>query len=89
VTSGFAALEPWDTPAMRAAEPVGELDQRFSSEGATPTEWAEEWHFDVRDGAFSQSPGNVALVFEVAARKVFGFRKGDEFSQMRWRFLPD
>jgi nitroimidazol reductase NimA-like FMN-containing flavoprotein (pyridoxamine 5'-phosphate oxidase superfamily) len=172
---------------MRAAEPVGELDQRFSSEGAAPTEWAEarerlesaeifwittvrgdgrpqvtpliavlmdgslhfctgpdeqkarnlernshcalttgcndidegldvvvegdavrvndettlqrlaelyeskygpEWHFDVRDGVFSQPAATgVALVFEVAARKVFGFRKGDEYSQTRWR-LP-
>lgn len=174
---------------MRAAEPVGELDPRFSSDGAAPTEWAEarqrleraeifwittvrsdgrpqvtpliavlmdgslhfctgpgeqkaknlegnrscalttgcndidegldvvvegdavrvtdekmlqrlaqlyeskygaEWHFDVRDGAFSHSAGTgVALVFEVAARKVFGFRKGDEFSQTRWRFPAD
>jgi nitroimidazol reductase NimA-like FMN-containing flavoprotein (pyridoxamine 5'-phosphate oxidase superfamily) len=171
---------------MRAAEPVGELDARFSSEGAAPTEWTEaygrledaeifwistvrgdgrphvtpliavlvdgslffctgpdeqkarnlegnrhcilttgcndidegldvvvegdavrvtdeaalqrvaelyeskygpEWHFDVRDGAFSHSAGTgIALVFEVAPRKAFGFRRGDQFSQTRWRF---
>jgi len=171
---------------MRAAEPTGELDARFSSEGTAPTEWSEaherletaeifwistvrrdgrphvtpliavlldgslyfctgpdeqkarnlernrhcilttgcndidegldvvvegdavrlteetalhrvaelyeskygpEWHFDVKDGAFAHSAG-TALVFEVAPRKAFGFRKGDEFSQTRWRF-PD
>jgi hypothetical protein len=28
----------------------------------------------------------VAFVFEVAPKKAFGFREGDEFSQTRWRF---
>jgi nitroimidazol reductase NimA-like FMN-containing flavoprotein (pyridoxamine 5'-phosphate oxidase superfamily) len=49
--------------------------------------YGEDWRFDVRDGAFAHSSGEgVALVFEVAPRKAFGFRKGDEFSQTRWRF---
>jgi len=51
------------------------------------SKYGQEWHFDVRDGAFAHSAG-TALVFEVAPRTVFGFRKGDEFSQTRWRF-PD
>jgi nitroimidazol reductase NimA-like FMN-containing flavoprotein (pyridoxamine 5'-phosphate oxidase superfamily) len=49
--------------------------------------YGEDWRFDVRDGAFVHRDGEgVALVFAVAPRKAFGFRKGDEFSQTRWRF---
>jgi hypothetical protein len=51
------------------------------------SKYGPEWHFDVRDGAFSHSAG-TALVFAVAPRKAFGFRKGDAFSQTRWRFAP-
>ena len=44
------------------------------------------WHFAVRDGAFHGDGGNVALVYEVAPTTVFGFGKGEPFSQTRWRF---
>jgi nitroimidazol reductase NimA-like FMN-containing flavoprotein (pyridoxamine 5'-phosphate oxidase superfamily) len=47
--------------------------------------YGEEWRFDVRDGAFHHAHGRV-LVFEVAPRTVFGFGKGETFSQTRWRF---
>jgi nitroimidazol reductase NimA-like FMN-containing flavoprotein (pyridoxamine 5'-phosphate oxidase superfamily) len=43
------------------------------------------WHFEVRNGSFHQGPGN-ALVFSVAPGTVFGFGKGEPFSQTRWRF---
>ncbi|MBC9712408.1 pyridoxamine 5'-phosphate oxidase family protein [Streptomyces sp. TRM66268-LWL] len=43
------------------------------------------WHFEVRDGCFEHGPGK-ALVFEVAPRTVFGFGKGEPFSQTRWKF---
>ena len=43
------------------------------------------WHFEVRDGAFHHGPGH-AFVFSVAPRTVFGFGKGEPFSQTRWRF---
>ena len=49
------------------------------------SKYGSDWHFDVRDGLFVHEAG-TALVFEVARRKAFGFRKGDEFSQTRWRF---
>jgi hypothetical protein len=49
------------------------------------SKYGSDWHFDVRDGAFAHE-GGVALVYEVAPVKAFGFRKGDEFSQTRWRF---
>jgi uncharacterized pyridoxamine 5'-phosphate oxidase family protein len=52
---------------------------------AYETKYGSEWHFDVRDGAFHHDAG-MALVFEVAPTTAFGFRKGDPFSQTRWRF---
>ncbi len=42
------------------------------------------WDFSVRDGAFV-GDGGEAFVFAVAPRKVFGFGKGEPFSQTRWR----
>jgi general stress protein 26 len=54
---------------------------------AYEAKYGEDWRFDVQDGEFRHSSGEgVAFVFEVAPRKAFGFRKGDEFSQTRWRF---
>ena len=47
--------------------------------------YGDDWRFDVVDGRFSHSSGTVALVFEVAPAKAFGFGKG-AFSQTRWRF---
>lgn len=49
------------------------------------SKYGETWHFDVRGGAFQHNPGE-AWVFEVAPSTAFGFAKGDEFSQTRWRF---
>lgn len=45
-----------------------------------------DWHYTVRDGGFEGDEGNVALVYEVAPTTVFGFGKGESFSQTRWRF---
>jgi len=44
------------------------------------------WHYTVRDGVFHGDEGNVALVYEVAPTTIFGFGKGESFSQTRWRF---
>lgn len=54
--------------------------------GAWGAKYGEEWHFEVRDGAFHSAEGGRALVFEVRPRTAFGFGKGDTFSQTRWRF---
>lgn len=48
--------------------------------------YGSDWHFGVRDGAFSNGAGGRADVFEVPPRTVFGFTKGDPFSQTRWHF---
>lgn len=55
---------------------------------AYESKYGSEWHFDVGDGVFL-SEGGEALVYEVAPSKVFGFRKGGEYSQTRWRFSRD
>lgn len=45
-----------------------------------------DWPFTVRDGKFHGDEGNDALVYEVRPATAFGFRKGEPFSQTRWRF---
>jgi len=52
---------------------------------AYESKYGSDWHFDVRDGAFL-GDGGEALVYEVAPVTAFGFGKGTEFSQTRWRF---
>jgi len=55
---------------------------------AYESKYGSDWHFDVRDGAF-YGDGGEALVFEVAPVTAFGFGKGADFSQTRWRFGSD
>jgi len=53
------------------------------------SKYGDQWRFGVRDGTFVHGDPEdslVAIVFEVAPRTAFGFRKGEEFSQTRWRF---
>lgn len=48
--------------------------------------YGSEWRFTVNDnGAFLNTEGGEALVYEVAPVKAFGFGKGT-YSQTRWRF---
>ena len=49
--------------------------------------YGEDWRFEVSDGAFAHTDGvGHAHVFRVQAATVFGFGKGQPFSQTRWRF---
>jgi general stress protein 26 len=48
--------------------------------------YGAEWHFDVQEDGTFDGGGGPALVFAVAPRTVFGFGKGEPFSQTRWRF---
>ena len=57
------------------------------------SKYGDDWRFAVRDGAFYHDPGSLretdtgaAWVYEVSPKKVFGFGKGEPFSQTRWRF---
>jgi nitroimidazol reductase NimA-like FMN-containing flavoprotein (pyridoxamine 5'-phosphate oxidase superfamily) len=52
---------------------------------AYESKYGSEWHFDVRDGAFTGQGDAHALVYEVAPAVVFGFAKG-RYGQTRWRF---
>ena len=55
--------------------------------------YGTDWRFDVVDGAFLHAreslrdadPGK-ALVFRVSPRTVFGYGKGEPYSQTRWSF---
>ncbi|MEY9212796.1 pyridoxamine 5'-phosphate oxidase family protein [Thermobifida halotolerans] len=49
------------------------------------TKYGPDWHFDVRDGCF-RSGGGAAVVYRVAPSTVFGFARGSEYGQTRWRF---
>lgn len=53
--------------------------------GLYESKYGSDWRFGVSDGAFVHEAGR-ALVYEVAPTTVFGFRKGDVFSQTRWHF---
>ena len=44
------------------------------------------WQFTVRDGVFVNDQGDPALAFAVLPRNVFGFGRGEIFSQTRWHF---
>jgi uncharacterized pyridoxamine 5'-phosphate oxidase family protein len=57
---------------------------------AYESKYGRDWRFDVRDGFFfhqgvDEGPGPV-VVFEVVPVTAFGFGKGKEFSQTRWKF---
>ncbi len=47
--------------------------------------YGEEWRFEARDGAFHHGAGE-AFVFEVRPTAAFGYARGDQYSQTRWRF---
>ncbi|UQI46434.1 pyridoxamine 5'-phosphate oxidase family protein [Streptomyces sp. HU2014] len=53
---------------------------------AWEAKYSAEWHFEVEEGGFVSSVAGEVLVFEVAPRTAFGFRKGELYSQTRWRF---
>ena len=57
-----------------------QLADAFASKYGTDT-----WHFTVRDGAFHNEAGGKALVFRIEPRTVFGFGKGETYSQTAWR----
>lgn len=48
--------------------------------------YGADWHFDVADGGFVQPEAGHAHVFAVYPRTVFGFGKGEPYSQTRYRF---
>jgi hypothetical protein len=53
---------------------------------AYEAKYGTQWRFEVGDEAFVNDGNGQAYVFEVTPRTVFGFGKGEPFSQTRWRF---
>jgi hypothetical protein len=51
----------------------------------TGRKYGDFWPFEVQNGHFDHGPGK-AVVLAVAPGTVFGFGKGEPFSQTRWRF---
>jgi nitroimidazol reductase NimA-like FMN-containing flavoprotein (pyridoxamine 5'-phosphate oxidase superfamily) len=89
LTTGHNAIgEGLDIVVEGEAVPVRDDARLRRIADAYVSKYGEEWRFGVRDGAFVHGPDeqSVAIVFEVAAGKALGFRKGEEFSQTRWRF---
>lgn len=87
LTTGTNTLgEGLDLVVEGRAERVADEEELTRLAAAWEAKYGAEWHFDVRDGAFSTEAGGPALVFAVAPRTAFGFAKGDPFGQTRWRF---
>jgi PPOX class probable F420-dependent enzyme len=53
---------------------------------AIAEKYGPEWRFDARADELEGKQGNVAWLFRVQPVTVFGFGKGDSFSQTRWSF---
>ncbi|MER6343733.1 pyridoxamine 5'-phosphate oxidase family protein [Streptomyces sp. NPDC001595] len=79
--------EGYDLVVEGAAARVGDDGRLRELAAAWEAKYGAFWHFEVRDGCFHHGAGR-ALVFRVAPRTVFGFGKGEPFSQTRWRFQP-
>jgi hypothetical protein len=75
VVEGEAVRMTEDAPLRRLAD-------------AYEAKYGSDWRFEVRDGVFVHDAGE-ALVYRVAPSTVFGFDKGEDGGQTRWRFDPE
>ena len=85
-----AANSEWDgTDVILEGEAVDvtDTDRLRDLVDAYRTKYDDWFKFRLVDGQFT-APGAIgpALVYDVRARKAFGFTKGDTFGQTRWRF---
>jgi general stress protein 26 len=81
--NGFDIVVEGDAVQVRDDAKLSRIADAYVSK------YGEDWRFGVREGAFVHEgahEGSVALVYEVAPTTAFGFAKGEEFSQTRWRF---
>lgn len=75
----------YDLVVEGEAARVTDDDRLRELAAAWETKYGSFWHFEVRNGHFHHG-GGQAVVFSVAPHRVFGFGKGEPFSQTRWRF---
>ena len=87
MTTGANTLnEGFDVVVEGRADQVTEENRLIRLAEMWEEKYGSDWHFGVRDGAFSNGAGGRAEVFAVAPRTAFGFAKGDPYGQTRWRF---
>lgn len=87
VITGASGWEGLDIVIEGEAVELTDVDRLQRVVDTFTEKYDDTFQFRVRDGAVhvGDSPGR-ALAFEVVARKVFAFAKGDKFGQTRWRF---
>lgn len=85
VTGSSALGQGLDVVVEGEARLVTDTARLRALADAWVTKYGEDWRFAVRDGTFHNGRGDVP-VFEVRPATVFGFLKGEVFSQTRWRF---
>jgi hypothetical protein len=87
VTAGNSGWDGMDVIVEGEATDVTDSDRLGRLVDAYRTKYDDWFKFRLVDGQFT-APGapGAALVYDVRARKAFGFTKGDTFSQTRWRF---
>jgi hypothetical protein len=87
VTAGNSGWDGMDVILEGEAVKVTDVGRLGALVNAFRTKYDDWFGFRLVDGRFT-GPGAVGdnLVYDVRARKAFGFTKGDTFSQTRWRF---
>jgi nitroimidazol reductase NimA-like FMN-containing flavoprotein (pyridoxamine 5'-phosphate oxidase superfamily) len=85
VTTGSSAMQGLDVVLEGEAVPFHDEPTLQRLADLIATKYNGFWTFTVQDGAF-YGDGGRAVVYAVAPSTVFGFAKGDTFSQTRWRF---
>jgi nitroimidazol reductase NimA-like FMN-containing flavoprotein (pyridoxamine 5'-phosphate oxidase superfamily) len=86
VTTGCNVFEGLDVIVEGDAVEVKDEAKLQRVAEAYASKYGRPFLFSVRDGAFLNEEGGIALVYEVAPVTAFGFGKGEPFSQTRWRF---
>jgi hypothetical protein len=90
VTAGNSGWDGMDVILEGEAVEVTDVDRLRGLVDAYRTKYDDFFQFRLVDGQFT-APGAIGpgLVYDVRARKAFGFTKGATFSQTRWRFSSD
>ncbi|MBT2429486.1 pyridoxamine 5'-phosphate oxidase family protein [Streptomyces sp. ISL-112] len=87
LTTGANALDSgFDVVVEGLADRVTDHGRLTALARAWEAKYGSDWHFDVEDGSFVQPEAGHAHVFAVHPRTVFGFGKGEPYSQTRYRF---
>ena len=87
VTAGNSSWEGMDVILEGEAVEVTDLDRLRGLVDAYRTKYDDFFQFRLEDGRFvAEGAIGDNLVYDVRARKAFGFSKGGTFSQTRWRF---